>query len=158
VIHVVSPKARLLAENHGHAFSVSVAPDEAGLVWGDYSTLQRLLWILVDNAAKYTVQPGSIGISLEVSHGVVTLAVKDTGIGISASDLPHIFDRFYRADRSRGCVEGSGLGLAIARWIIDIHQAEVTVQSREQEGTVFRIAFPAYSGANAGLASTVAAT
>ena len=100
-------------------------PRELPLVRGDYSTLHRLLWILVDNAVKYTTPPGNIQIVLRESGEMLVIEVRDTGIGISPSDLPHIFKRFYRGERSRSQIDGSGLGLAIARWIADTHQAEL---------------------------------
>ena len=112
------------------------------LVQGDYSALQRLLWILVDNAVKYTNPPGSIGIMAREAGETVTIEVRDTGMGISRADLPHIFKRFYRGERSRSQIDGSGLGLAIARWIADTHGAEITAESREQGGTVFRVSIP----------------
>jgi signal transduction histidine kinase len=63
-------------------------------------------------------------------------------MGIAQADLPHIFDRFYRTDPSRSQVEGSGLGLAIAKWIAEMHHAEISVTSAERQGTIFRVAFP----------------
>jgi signal transduction histidine kinase len=65
-----------------------------------------------------------------------------SGIGISDADLPHIFERFYRADPSRSQVEGSGLGLAIAKWIADLHHADLPVESPQQKGSAFRVVFP----------------
>jgi len=143
VIRVVSRKAELVAEARGHKLSVAAESDGPALIWGDYSTLQRLLWILLDNAVKYMNSPGNIAISLSRSAGKFTVAISDTGAGIPPGDLPHIFERFYRADRSRGHVEGSGLGLAIAKWIVGTHHAEITVASEEGKGAVFAVVFPA---------------
>jgi signal transduction histidine kinase len=69
------------------------------------------------------------------------LTVRDSGIGIPEELLPRIFDRFVRADPSRGEVSGTGLGLAIAKWIAGVHNAKLSVQSREREGSVFRVEF-----------------
>ena len=113
-----------------------------GTVWGDYSSLNRLLWILVENAAKYTLAPGAIKVTLSAGGTNATVAVEDNGIGISPADLPHIFGRFYRADPSRSQVEGSGLGLSIAAWIANVHQASLTAESQENAGSVFKIVFP----------------
>ena len=68
--------------------------------------------------------------------------VRDTGIGIAETDLPHILERLYRADPSRGQVEGNGLGLAIAKWSADLHRADPLVNSAQQEGSPFRVIFP----------------
>jgi hypothetical protein len=76
----------------------------------------------------------------------VCVAVEDNGIGISPTVLPHIFERFYRADPSRSQVEGTGLGLAIAKWIVDAHCARIWVESRGNGGCVFQIAFPVFEG------------
>jgi signal transduction histidine kinase len=142
IVRVVGAKARLLAEAKGHTLNISLPAAETRLVRGDYSTLHRLLWILVDNAVKYTKPPGTIHIALRDSAEALTIEVRDTGIGISASDLPHIFKRFYRGEQSRSQIEGSGLGLAIARWIADTHQAELIAESSEDGGAMFRISIP----------------
>jgi signal transduction histidine kinase len=101
-----------------------------------------LISILLDNAVKYTPANGRIEVAMraEASHAVLT--VSDSGIGIPEALLPRIFDRFVRADPSRGEVNGTGLGLAIAKWIAGAHQATLTVQSKEQEGTAFTVGFP----------------
>jgi heavy metal sensor kinase len=142
VLRTVCQKARLLAETRGHQFIVSFAGGNAAAVWGDYAALQRLLWILLDNAVKYTPAPGVIELKLASGIATATVTVEDNGIGIAAADLPHIFDRFYRADPSRSRVEGAGLGLAIARWIAKVHNATLWAESKENAGAVFRIVFP----------------
>ena len=146
VVRVVGAKARVLAESNGHSLDISLPAGELPLVQGDYGALQRLLWILVDNAVKYTHAPGSVEIALRESGETLTIEVRDTGIGIPPADLPHIFKRFYRGERARSRTEGSGLGLAIARWIADTHGAEITAESRERGGTVFRVSIPVLQG------------
>lgn len=142
IVRVVGAKARLLAEGKGHTLSVSIPAAAPPLVRGDYSALHRLLWILVDNAVKYSTPPGSIHIVLLGSGAKLVIEVRDSGIGISPSDLPHIFKRFYRGERSGSLVDGSGLGLAIARWIADTHQAELVAENRVRGGTTFRVSIP----------------
>jgi signal transduction histidine kinase len=142
VVTAVCDKARLLAEERRHALTVSLIGARRAPVWGDYSSLRRLLWILLDNAVKYTPAPGIINVTMAAIAETVTVTVEDNGIGISATDLPHVFQRFYRADPSRSQVEGSGLGLAIAKWIADIHHASLLVASKENTGSVFEIVFP----------------
>jgi heavy metal sensor kinase len=112
---------------------------------GDETSLRRLTWILLDNALKYTPPGGRIDLSLTLTEDEATLQVRDTGVGIGAQDLPHIFDRFYRADPSRAMVEGNGLGLAIARWIAETHTAALTVTSAEGLGTTFQCSLPRLS-------------
>ena len=133
---------RRIAEEKELTIRVKTLASIPGAVFGDVASLRRLLWILLDNAVKYTSAPGQIDVSVETAPGQAVLHVADSGIGISATDLPHIFDRFYRADPSRSDVEGSGLGLSIARWIAEAHHAEITVTSERNRGTSIRVAFP----------------
>jgi signal transduction histidine kinase len=111
-------------------------------ILGNYSNLQRLVWILLDNALKYTAAPGEIRVSLDASGDAALLRVSDTGAGIDAVDLPYIFDRFYRADPSRSHVEGNGLGLSIAMWIVELHRGRISVESELERGTTFTVNFP----------------
>ena len=115
----------------------------AGPAWtsADRSGLRRLVSILLDNAIKYTPAKGRIEVELKVIESRVLLAVRDSGIGIPVALLPRIFDRFVRADPSRGEVNGTGLGLAIAKAIADAHDVPLTVRSKEQEGSVFTAEF-----------------
>ena len=148
VVTAACERGRLLAAAKRHTFAVSVSESCRAPVWGDHDSLYRLLWILLENAAKYTPAPGMINVSLTVVAEEVTVAVEDNGIGISTNDLPHIFDRFFRADPSRSQVEGSGLGLAIAKWIGDIHDARFSVASTEGVGSAFRVVFPLLTGSS----------
>jgi heavy metal sensor kinase len=142
VVHEACGLARPLADERGLTLSVSVTSNSALNVLGDFSSLRRLVWVIVDNALKYTPPPGRVDIELSESSQKATLLISDSGIGIAERDLPHIFDRFFRTDRSRSQVEGSGLGLAIAKWIAEMHHADLSVVSIESKGTTFRILFP----------------
>ena len=123
------------AEDRGLTLSCLV-PDEC-LVAGDTRMIQRLLSNLLDNAIKYTSAGGRVDVSLSrIEGGGVSLEVRDTGIGISAEDLPRIFDRFYRGDQSRS-ESGTGLGLSLARAIARAHGGDIAVQSRLHEGSLF---------------------
>lgn len=117
----------------------------AGTVLGDADALKQLFLILVDNAIKYTPPDGEIRISSARAGDKVAVRVSDNGRGIAPEDLPHIFERFYRADRARQA-GGSGLGLAIARWIVEEHGGEIAVESAPGRGTVFTVTVPAVSG------------
>jgi signal transduction histidine kinase len=142
VVKVVCRKARSLTDERGHALTLQFEDSCRATVWGDYSSLNRLLWILLDNAAKYTPAPGTIQVRLCAGGDKVSVTVEDNGIGISADDLPHIFGRFYRADPSRSQVEGFGLGLSIAMWIANVHHASLSADSKKNAGSVFKIVFP----------------
>jgi heavy metal sensor kinase len=142
VVKMVCSKARSFTDERGHTLKVQIEGDCQATVLGDYSSLNRLLWILLDNAAKYTPAPGAIQVKLAAGGEKVTVTVEDNGMGISAADLPHIFGRFYRADPSRSQVEGSGLGLSIATWIANVHQASLSAESKENAGSVFKVVFP----------------
>ncbi len=134
--------ARPIAVDHHLDLFLSLGPSRPINVLGDFTTLRRLLWILLDNALKYTQAPGRIDVALCVNSHQATVEVRDSGVGISAADLPHIFDRFYRADPSRSDTDGTGLGLAIAKWIAEMHHADLTVTSELRKGTVFQLVLP----------------
>jgi heavy metal sensor kinase len=143
VVEQTCEMARPLANARGLSFTVSCSSQPSTTVLGDFRSLCRMLWVLLDNALKYTNPPGRIEVDLSTVSGQVNIVVRDSGIGIGPTDLPHIFDRFYRADPSRSQVEGTGLGLAIAKWIAEIHHVELSVTSEECKGSTFRLAFPA---------------
>ncbi len=108
----------------------------------DRELLKQMLRIFIDNSIKYTPLGGEIGIDVLKNNNFVEFKVWDTGTGISKEDLPHIFKRFYRVDKSRSDKRGRGLGLSIAKWIVDKHQGKVVVESKPGEGTVVRTLFP----------------
>jgi signal transduction histidine kinase len=139
VLEEVCTRLRPLAE----AKRQTVGVRTAGPVWiqGDRSSLRRLISILVDNAIKYTPARGTIQAVLTTVDSRTVLEVRDSGIGIPEELLPRIFDRFVRADPSRGEVNGSGLGLAIAKWIAGAHDARLAVQSTKHVGSVFTVEF-----------------
>jgi two-component system, OmpR family, heavy metal sensor histidine kinase CusS len=112
-------------------------------VEGDAQALERLFFILVDNAVKYTLTGGQVTVSLSESNGIADVQIRDTGIGIGGADLPHIFERFYRADKARSRdLGGAGLGLAIGRWITEAHEGTIEVQSTPGEGSLFCVRLP----------------
>jgi heavy metal sensor kinase len=142
VIENVFEKVRPLAVERQLALVLSHRTNSGVSVMGDFPSLRRLFWILLDNALKYTPAPGRIEVTLNASATEATVLVSDSGIGIAKSDLPYIFDRFYRADPSRSQVEGSGLGLAIAKLIAEMHTGNLSAVSEENKGTTFRIVLP----------------
>ena len=135
--------ARALAERRG--VELDVGTFEEGAVLGDPTLLHQLLMIVLDNAVKFTPQGGRVKLSAAAPAGQAEVVVEDTGVGIAAEQLPHIFERFYRGDPARGRgdgARGAGLGLAIARWIADAHGAQLLVTSEPGKGTRVAIRFP----------------
>ena len=111
-------------------------------ILGDADQIVQLLFILVDNALKYTDRNGSINITCKVDGNCVVLEITDTGIGIDNKDIEKIYDRFYRNETARQKnEEGSGLGLSIAKEIADKHNATIRVKSKKGKGTTFQITF-----------------
>lgn len=109
-------------------------------VWGDSDELIRLFVNLLDNAIKYT-ERGEIRVSVICNQKDVVIEISDTGVGIPAEHIPHIFDRFYRVEASR-TFRGIGLGLAIAKEIVHAHHGEITVESKLGLGTTFTVILP----------------
>ena len=107
-------------------------------------SLEEMMLIFLDNAVKYSLPKGKVMARAKIDKKHLILEIKDMGIGIAQKDLPHIFDRFYRVDRSRSKnnVQGFGLGLSLAKRIIEIHRGSVEVISRIGKGTTFIIKLP----------------
>jgi signal transduction histidine kinase len=140
----------LLADIHRDAsrlapsgVDVRLEPARLPHVWvsGDRDDLRRAVWNLVENALKYTTA-GHVELRLAVADGMAALEVRDSGMGIAAADQRHVFDRFWRSQRTRGTA-GSGLGLAITKWVAQAHGGAVQVESVLGEGSVFTLRLPA---------------
>ena len=132
-------EARLVADGR----RIAIEKLEPVKLSGDPDRLKELLLILLDNAVKYTPKEGVITVRLQRSGPSAQLAVCDNGIGIRAEDLPHVFERFYRADPARSSDPGgSGLGLAIARWIVERHGGTIAIESQPGKGTEAIVSLP----------------
>ena len=143
----VHETAQLLAEPKG--ITVRMSPPPALTVPGDGARLRQLFLNLITNAIKYTPSNGEVELTLERVADSAHFSVRDTGIGIAAADLPHVFDRFWRADRARSRVGergGFGLGLAISHYIAQAHGGSLTVYSRLGRGSTFTVVLPLGGG------------
>jgi signal transduction histidine kinase len=122
--------------------SIDVEAFEETPVMADVALVRELIVILLDNAIKYTKPGGSIRVRVEMVSGSPTIRISDSGVGIKPSDLPRVFDRFYRGERGRSDHDGAGLGLSIARWIAEEHHATIAIQSEPDNGTSVSVTFP----------------
>ena len=144
LVDEVRETGELLAEEAGVQMEVTT-PAEPVVVSIDATRIRQLVLNLLTNAVKYTPAGGSVRLQLGPVNGKLTLTVADTGIGIAPGDLPHIFDRFWRADSARtrtGERPGAGLGLAICKWIAEAHGGKIDVMSRPGRGTTFTVTLP----------------
>ena len=138
----------VVAESQPAAAVARVSLEAAGVqqdlqVRGDAIAIKQVITNLVDNAIKYNRPDGMIEISARTEGSSTVLEVRDTGVGISASDRQHVFDRFYRVDKSRSRAQGgSGLGLAIVKKIVEEHGGAVSVESTLGAGSTFRVTLP----------------
>lgn len=151
LVREVYETAVILGEEAGLRLSLPTL--ENAIVMGDRTRLRQLLLNLVTNAIKYTPNGGRVDVAVaRRPNNEIAITVRDTGIGISASDLPHVFDRFWRADRARSRAAergggGFGLGLAICQWIVQAHGGTINVQSRLGRGSLFTVVLPAVADA-----------
>lgn len=142
--------ARLEAEAGKRGVRIAVEGDEC-LVDGSPSMLGEMAFNLIENAIKYNREGGSVRCLTERrSDGTCALEVADTGVGIAPEDQPRVFERFFRADRSRSAAGGTGLGLSIVKHVAQAHGATVSLSSAPGEGTRVRVEFPGEGGAPAG--------
>ena len=115
---------------------------DAVTVNGERDRLKQLVLVLLDNALRYA-PTGSVDVSIADDGTDAVLRVEDDGIGIALSELPHVFERFYRGDAARRMdASGSGLGLPIARWIVERHGGEIRIESRPSHGTLVTVRLP----------------
>jgi two-component system, OmpR family, manganese sensing sensor histidine kinase len=142
LINSLASQYRALAEAKNLEFRSNI-PITSHQVCVNRDLLQQAIGNLLDNAIKYTTDSGMVALNLEIKPRRLFIIVRDTGIGIPPSDLPHIFDRFHRVDKTRTRQSGGfGLGLAIAKQIIEAHHGKITVKSEVGTGTIFQICLP----------------
>lgn len=141
VVEEAVKKVLPLADNKHIKITNNIA---VNVIDGNKFSLEELLIILLDNAVKYSREKMEVHVSAKKTDGHVLISVSDQGMGIEKKDLPHIFERFYRADTTRAKTDakGYGLGLSIAKQIVDMHHGTVTVTSKINKGTIFTIKLP----------------
>lgn len=144
ILEEAGETGELLAEHAGVGMDIRLPPEPV-VVSVDRSRVRQLALNLIENAVKYTPPGGQVSVELGGRDGRAVFTVADTGIGIAPGDLPHVFDRFWRADSARTRTSeraGTGLGLAICKWIAEAHGGTIEVQSRPGRGTTFTVGLP----------------
>jgi heavy metal sensor kinase len=140
----LSTDVEVLCQEKGLSFKLGQTQDP--VVKGDKARLRELFMNLLDNAIRYTPAPGTVSVSLRREGQMAVVDIRDTGIGIPAEDIPFIFERFYRVDKSRSRADGgSGLGLAICQHIAEVHGGKIDVESQVGTGSTFSIWLPLQS-------------
>ncbi len=144
VLNEISETANILGEQAAINVSVNI-PDRPQLLYLDRERIRQLLMNLLTNAIKYTPAGGEVTVGSVRQAGKVVIKVTDTGVGIAPGELPHVFDRFWRADPARsrsGQRSGAGLGLAISKWIAEAHGGSIQANSRPGRGTTMTVTLP----------------
>jgi signal transduction histidine kinase len=137
VVDVVEPVAQ------AKSISLTCECTDDVEIMGDAGWMERLLLNLLDNAVKFTEAGGAIAVYVTRAGSTATLAVDDSGIGVAADALPHVFERFYQADVSRSsAIAGAGLGLSLVKWIAEAHGARIDVTSHPGHGSTFTVRLP----------------
>ncbi|MFU0824031.1 MAG: Signal transduction histidine-protein kinase ArlS [Clostridium sp.] len=136
LINEVVAESKLISPNK----TITNNNNDTVKIFADYKMIKQMLRIFIDNSIKFTTEQGKIDISSQLKDNDIKITVKDNGIGIPKEDIKNIFDRFYTVDKSRSKDKGgSGLGLSIAKWIAEMHQGYVEVDSEEGNGTTISV-------------------
>jgi two-component system phosphate regulon sensor histidine kinase PhoR len=146
LVEEVAAQMNPLAKSRGISITTDLNPNTPAIKV-DKDRIRQTLTNLVHNAVKFSNPGGKVIISTNYNHEVAIVNVSDTGMGISKEDLPHIFERFYKADKARS-QGGSGLGLAIAKHTIQAHGGNISVKSEEGKGSTFSFTLPINASTN----------
>jgi signal transduction histidine kinase len=141
IVEEVANEFKGIASDNGIEINFEVK--EKVKIRADQTLITRLLINLIDNAIRYSKKDGKVNIVVFREKDFANIIVEDNGIGISKKDIPYIFDRFYRSDRSR-TGQGTGLGLSIVKWIVDMHKGEIKVESEINRGSRFIVKLPLF--------------
>lgn len=141
IITAAVEKVKVLADTKHIAIVSHIAPLS---IRGEERSLVETFVVLLDNAIKYSQEKSKVWVTAKYQDGKVEITVRDEGMGIDKKDLPHIFDRFYRADKSRSkqTIPGYGLGLSIAKRVVEFHNGSIIATSEVGKGTTFTLVFP----------------
>ena len=141
LVESVIEAQKALAEERGQRLTFIPHTPLPGIL-GDYEQLERVVVNLISNAMNYTPVGGQIEVKTQIEQSQVVIIIKDTGIGIAPTDMPQIFDRFFRSDNAKLTTHGTGLGLAIVQDIVKLHHGTITVESNLNTGTIFYVRLP----------------
>lgn len=139
LIQSICEEYYMTAKNKGIVLSYDFEPNQDYSCTGDKDKLKQVFINLISNALKFTKSNGKVFVKMYKNDQNIIIEVEDTGIGIKEEDLPFIFERLYRGDKSRHEIEGSGIGLTIVKNIIQLHSGSIDVESKEGKGTKFKI-------------------
>jgi len=146
--HSCCEQCKFLGEGKNTRVEFEPSSDEEVWVMGDPHRLKQMFYNLIENAIKYSNDGGKVEIVTGSNGKFASIAIRDEGLGISEEDLPYIFDRFYRVDKSRSReAGGTGLGLSICKWIAEAHQGKITVESTPGVGSCFTVWIPKHEPA-----------
>lgn len=129
------------AQNQGIDIDYNIQKSQHYYITGDKDKLRQVFINIISNSIKFSKDSGNIYISMYTREQKIIVEIKDNGIGIKEGDLPFIFERLYRGDKSRNEIDGSGIGLTIVKNILDLHLADIEVESKEEKGTKFTLYF-----------------
>ncbi|MGL5381231.1 HAMP domain-containing sensor histidine kinase [Clostridium sp.] len=132
---------KIEAKNKNIALTCSIQNENNYIVKGDKDKLKQVIINIINNAIKFTNDYGEVNIYLKKEEEKIVFIVRDNGIGISKEDLPYIFERLYRGDKSRNYIKGNGIGLAIVKSILESHNAKIEAKSKIGKGSTFTITF-----------------
>lgn len=131
----------IVAEGKGIKIDYYFDPGEEFFITGDVDKIRQVFINLIDNSIKFSEDNGNVCVSLYKDDKKIVVEIRDTGIGISEEDLPYVFERLYRGDKSRNLTEGSGIGLTVVKNILDMHNASINVESKIGNGSTFKVYF-----------------
>ena len=144
IYNTISDDMALRASSQNRLLSVSI-PDNLPAIAADRASLSEVMANLIDNAIKYSNEGGVITVSAKQKGDFIDFTVTDQGIGMPASVVKNLFQKFYRSHRSRETVAGSGIGLYISKAIVESHGGTIAVRSAEGEGSTFTASIPTYA-------------
>jgi two-component system sensor histidine kinase BaeS len=141
VVSSVVKEFEVIAENKNINVTLECNTCKKCYITGDIDKIKQVIINLLSNAVKFTKESGEIKITLKEANEKIILKIEDTGIGIKEKDLPYIFERLYRGDKSRHEIEGTGIGLTIVQNILTLHKAVIDVKSKNEKGCVVTVYF-----------------